>query len=195
MAIKVAVEPEQIVELLTETVGFGITLIVPTNAELQKPFDPVIVYVVFDNNGAYTIVLPVIDKGVGETVNELAPKTVKVACEPEQIVAFDTVKAGVGFTNTVDVFKPLHNPELAEIVYTLVDDGLTTIEFVIAPVFHVYDNAPDAINVVLCPAQIVGLFTEIVILEPIVTDAVACAVHDEFAPINVITVLVVGVIV
>ena len=55
--------------------------------------------------------------------------------------------------------------------------------------------APLAVNVAVCPEQIVGLFTEIVIPEPIVRDAVASVVHVLLAPVTVIIVDVAGAIV
>ena len=48
--------------------------------------------------------------------------------------------------------------------------------------------APLAVKVVVCPEQIVGLLTAIVIPEPIVKEAVACVVHELFAPVTVIIV-------
>ena len=54
--------------------------------------------------------------------------------------------------------------------------------FVFGPEVHVYVVAPLAVNDAVCPAQIVGLFTEIEIPVPIVTEAVADVVQVPLAP-------------
>ena len=50
----------------------------------------------------------------------------------------------------------------AETVYAVVTVGLTTIGFVVWLVDHVYEVEPVALNVALCPAQIVFELTDIV---------------------------------
>ena len=66
---------------------------------------------------------------------------------------------------------------------------------VVEPELQVNEVAPLAIKVAVCPEQIVGLFTEIVIPEPMVREAVACVVQVLLAPVTVIIVDVAGAIV
>jgi hypothetical protein len=64
--------------------------------------------------------------------------------------------------------------------------GLTTIEFVFAPVFQVKLVAElVAVNVTVCPEHKVALFTETDIAEPTSTDAVVTPVQFPFSPMIV----------
>jgi hypothetical protein len=102
----------------------------------------------------------------------LAPLTFKVAVCPEQIAVELTVSVGTALTVTVVVLTPLHPAVEPATVYVVVALGETEILLVLAPVFHVYVVTPLAVNVVVCPAQIVAVLTVIDKLEPTVTEAV-----------------------
>src|ERR1041385_6422836 len=93
-------------------------------------------------------------------------------------------KVGAVLTVTVAVFIPLQEEFDPLIVYIVVDTGLTVMLLELELVGHVYVVAPLAVRVVVSPGQIVGLFTEIVIAEPILIETVCVLVHAPFVPVT-----------
>ena len=89
----------------------------------------------------------------------MAPLADNVTELPLQILVLVTTTVGVGFTVTVEVLLFVQIPDVPVTVYIVVDAGLTEIEAVVAPVFHVYEVAPEAVRTVDVPEQIVGEFT------------------------------------
>lgn len=111
---------------------------------------------------------------------------------PEQIVAVpDAETTGTGFTVIVFVVVPEQEPVVPVIVYVVVTDGFATgfaIVVLLKPVpgDQTKDVAPDAVNVVLLPAQIVVVpVTETV--GEVVTVIVTCATSEQ-VPDNPVTV-------
>jgi hypothetical protein len=180
-AVKVALCPLQIVGELTVIVGREFTVTVATAVFEQPEVVPVTVYVVVE---------------VGETVNGFAvepvfqeyvvpPAAVNVALCPLQIVGELTVIVGREFTVTVAT-AVFEHPEVVPVtVYVVVEVGETVNGFAVDPVFHEYVVPPAAVNVALCPLQIVGELTVIVGREFTVTVATAVFEQPEVVPVTV----------
>ena len=63
--------------------------------------------------------------------------------------------------------------------------GVTVIGLIVAPVLHKYVVAPAAVNVAVCPAQIVGELTIIIGRGVTVTMAIAVFEQPDVVPITV----------
>jgi hypothetical protein len=102
-----------------------------------------------------TVMLDVVAPLLQEKVD--APLAVSVAAAPTHIADDDEDKLTVGKTFTVIVLdtNPEHPAELNPVTeYVVVDPGLTKILDDVAPVLHVYEFAPEALNVTELPAHI-----------------------------------------
>ena len=98
------------------------------------------------------------------------PLAVNVADAPEHIVVEFTVM--IGFGPIVTVATAVLTQPAASVpvtVYDVVEIGVTVIGLLLAPVLHEYVEPPLAVNVAVAPEHIVGEFTVIVGLGPIVT--------------------------
>lgn len=141
--------------------GSGLTVTIEVAEDVHVPVVPVIVYVVV------TVGLAVTDAPVvalnpveGDQLYVVAPLAVSVVLLPLQIVAEFTVTTGFGFTVTLQVLVPTHEPVVPVTVYTVVTVGLAvTLAPVVAlnPVAgdQLYVVAPLAVRVVELPRQIV----------------------------------------
>lgn len=87
---------------------------------------------------------------------------------------------------------PEHPPLLPVTVYEVVVNGVSVIELSVEPVDHRYVVAPETVNVVVCPAQIVVEFTVMAKLFPTVTVATAVPEHPPLVPVTVYEVVAVG---
>lgn len=131
LAVSVTVVPLQIVVEVGVTVSDGAappTDTVNVLVTLIQPLaEPVTVYTVVEE-GLTTLVAP---EPEGNQVYVLAPLAVSVTVAPLQIVVLvgDTVSTGTAFTVTVAVCAaPMHPALLLPLtVYTVVDEGLTTL--------------------------------------------------------------------
>jgi hypothetical protein len=90
------------------------------------------------------------------------PNAVNVIELPLQIVALLVLRVNVGFEFTATVIADgvLKHPAILVpvTVYTVVDDGLTTVLVMLAPVFiNVYVFAPLGVKVAVLPKQILVL--------------------------------------
>ncbi len=74
----------------------------------------------------------------------------------------------------------------------MVDAGVTFMLVVAAPVFQLYVDAPDAVNVAVAPAQIAALFTVTVKLETTVTVEVFVELQLPVVPVIVYIVVLGG---
>jgi hypothetical protein len=104
-----------------------------------------------------------------------------------------TTTVGVAFTVTVVVFTFVQPPLVPDTVYTVVEDGVTLIAFVVAPVFHEYAEAPLAVNIAVLPEQMVEELTFTVGDTFTVTVDVLAFVHVPLEPVTVYTVVTDGV--
>ena len=100
---------------------------------------------------------------------------------PEQIVFTPVIfTLGIGFIISVLVATAVHPFALVPVTtYVPAEDRL--ILAVVAPVFHIYDDAPAAVNVVLVPAQI-SLLPDILTDGNVLTVNVLVAVAEHPPP-------------
>jgi hypothetical protein len=97
-----------------------------------------------------------------------------------------TAKVGEAITVTVVVTAEEEQLPFAPVtVYTVVEVGLTEIELVVAPVFHVYVVAPVAVKVAAPPEQIEAALTETVGVGLTVALYTALTVPQELEAVNV----------
>ena len=110
---------------------------------------------------------------------------------PAQIVAGAavTVSTGTALTVTVEVAEPVQVPAVPVTEYTVVEEGLTLMVFVVAPVLQLYVVAPLALRMVFVPAHMLGEFTVTPMPEPTVTVAVCVPVQEPLEPVTVYTVV------
>jgi hypothetical protein len=172
-------------------VAAGLTVTVATAVPVQPAaFVPVTVYevVLVGLTEIGLVVAPVFQEYVE------APEAVNVAVAPLQIVGELTVIVAGGLTVTVATAVPVHPAASVPVtVYEVVLVGETEIGLVVAPVFHEYVEAPEAVNVAVAPLQIVGELTVIVAGGLIVTVATAVAEQPVVVPVTVYEVVLVGV--
>lgn len=107
----------------------------------------------------------------------------------------ETLTAGAAFTTTV-ALAVLVAPAFVPVQeYVVVVAGLTTMLAEVSPVLHTYVSAPEAVNVVDCPSQIVEGDATIETLGKAITTMVTCAVFEQpftSVPVTVYVVVTLG---
>ncbi len=98
-------DPEQIVELFTDTVDCGVTPTFTVVDPVHVPLKPIIVYVVL-LVGVTVTELPFVN--IGNHVYVVAPVAVNTAAPPAQIVELVAEIVGVDDTVTVVVLLDVH---------------------------------------------------------------------------------------
>jgi hypothetical protein len=146
LAISVAVCPEQIVALVTNTVGVTLTLTVATiELETHVLSEPVNAKVAVFTGLNVNVLL-----ATPFTENETAPSGFKVAVCHEKMVVFNTEIIGALFTLTLAIAILADAQLLLEplTAYVVVLAGLNVKEVVAIP-FTEYELAPDGVNVAI----------------------------------------------